>query len=139
MPAPDDLTPQTPGEPLAAQTNEQDTAEAQAPEALPKHNGGGRFIVVGADGVRLNDFQGTKEEAQAEAQRLIDSGDLSATAAEDDESGAEAEASDTAQPQASAPVAAQKAPARLDPTTLQAPVMTSDGWLCPEAAPTAKV
>ncbi|GLO24248.1 hypothetical protein [Pseudomonas putida] len=42
----------------------------------PKHNGGGRWVVVDAAGEKVGDFIGaSKEEAQAEADRLIAGGE----------------------------------------------------------------
>ena len=42
----------------------------------PKHNGGGRWVVVDAAGEKVGDFVGSsKEEAQAEADRLIAGGE----------------------------------------------------------------
>ncbi|AXQ48897.1 MULTISPECIES: hypothetical protein [Pseudomonas] len=42
----------------------------------PKHNGGGRWIVVDASGEKVGEFIGaSKEEAQAEADRLIAGGE----------------------------------------------------------------
>lgn len=42
----------------------------------PKHHGGGRWIVVNAAGEKVGDFIGaSKEEAQAEADRLVAGGD----------------------------------------------------------------
>jgi len=42
----------------------------------PKHHGGGRWIVVNAAGEKVGDFIGaSKEEAQAEADRLIAGGE----------------------------------------------------------------
>lgn len=41
----------------------------------PKHNGGGRWVVVDLNGEKVGDFIGaSKEEAQAEADRLIAGG-----------------------------------------------------------------
>ncbi|WP_420170391.1 hypothetical protein ACN99C_17725 [Pseudomonas alloputida] len=49
---------------------------AQQPAFTVKHNGGGRYIVVNAAGEKVGDFVGAnKEEAQAEADRLIAGGD----------------------------------------------------------------
>ncbi|KAA8560579.1 hypothetical protein FX985_00629 [Pseudomonas extremaustralis] len=136
MPAPD-LTPQTPGDPLAnaistatASTGNLD-ANAQAP-AVPdftaKHNGGGRWVVIDAnapqvDGkdVKIGDFTGTKDEALAEATRLFEGGEpLVLDPKRENESKPAATAStDT-----------------IDATTLKQAVMTPEGWLCPE--PVAK-
>lgn len=51
------------------------TAGGDAPAFAPKHNGGGRYIVIDASGNKVGDFSGTKEEAQAEVQRLLAGGD----------------------------------------------------------------
>ena len=48
MPAPENLTVQTPGEPITQPTTEQQTAsstEATTPEYTAKHNGGGRWRI----------------------------------------------------------------------------------------------
>ncbi len=137
-PAPDDLTTQTPGTPLATMTplagaisdaatgnpnaNESLTANAQAPLYVAKHNGGGRWIIVDAQGERFSEFMtNDKPEAEAEALRLIDGG---APYVKPDESASQAQ---------SQPLATTK-PDAVDPTKLKAAVMTADGWLCPEPA-----
>ena len=133
MPAPD-LTPQTPGEPLAntaALASAISDAAASAP-AVPdftaKHNGGGRWIVIDAnapqvDGkdVKVGDFTGSKEEALAEVGRLFDGGEPLVL--------------DPQRLNEQAP-AAQATTGNIDATTLKQAVMTADGWLCPE--PVAK-
>ncbi|QXG34024.1 hypothetical protein [Pseudomonas viridiflava] len=141
MPAPDDLTTQTPGTPLATMTplagaisdattgnlnaNETLTASAQAPLYVAKHNGGGRWIIVDAQGERFSEFMtNEKPEAEAEALRLIDGGQ---PYVKPDESASQA---------TSSPATTGK-PDVVDPTKLKAAVMTSDGWLCPEP-PAAK-
>lgn len=49
-----------------------DEKGSSAPAYAPKHNGGVRWIVVDANGEKVGDFVGaSKEEAQAEADRLI--------------------------------------------------------------------
>lgn len=137
MPAPDDLTTQTPGQPLATMTplagaisdattgnpnaNETLTASAQAPTFVAKHNGGGRWIIVDAQGERFSEFMtNDKAEAEAEALRLIDGGE---PYIKSDESASQA----TSQPLTMAKTDA------VDATKLKAAVMTPDGWLCPEA------
>ncbi|MCP2076412.1 UNVERIFIED_ORG: hypothetical protein J2Y77_005848 [Pseudomonas lini] len=137
MPAPD-LTPQTPGEPLAtmtpiasavtAATGESTSTEPQAPLYVAKHNGGGRWIVIDenaplVDGkvVKIGDFVGaSKEEAEAEAQRLNDGGEPLVIDAQRE---SDREAMSKPRPAATGAV---------DPTTLKQAVMTPDGWLCPE-------
>ncbi|MBT9234294.1 hypothetical protein KKQ11_00460 [Pseudomonas sp. MG-2] len=47
---------------------------APQPAFTVKHNGGGRYIVVDLAGDKVGDFVGLKEEAQAEADRLIAGG-----------------------------------------------------------------
>ncbi|NVZ19528.1 hypothetical protein HX794_07745 [Pseudomonas costantinii] len=135
MPAPD-LTPQTPGEPLAntaALASAISDAAASAP-AVPdftaKHNGGGRWIVIDAnapqvDGkdVKVGDFTGSKEEALAEVDRL--------------NAGGEPLVLDPQRLNEQAPAAqAQATTGNIDATTLKQAVMTPEGWLCPE--PVAK-
>lgn len=41
-----------------------------------KHNGGGRYIIVDASGDRVGDFTGSKDEAEAEAARLLTGGQI---------------------------------------------------------------
>lgn len=49
---------------------------APQPAFTTKHNGGGRHIVIDADGKKVGDFVGaSKEEAQAEADRLTAGGE----------------------------------------------------------------
>ena len=143
MSAPD-LTPQIPGEPLATMSpiasavtdaaggtpdaNETNTAQAQAPLYVAKHNGGGRWIVIDPDAplidgkaVKVGDFIGaSKEEAEAEAQRLADGGEPLVIDAQRD-----SDRETLSQPKPAATGA-------VDPTTLKQAVMTPDGWLCPE-------
>ncbi|MEE4688816.1 hypothetical protein V2K77_01875 [Pseudomonas alliivorans] len=141
MPAPDDLTTQTPGAPLATMTplagaisdantgnpnaNETLTANAQAPTFVAKHNGGGRWIIVDAQGERFSEFMtNDKAEAETEALRLIDGG--SPYVKPDDSAS-----------QATSQTLTTGKPDVVDPTKLKAAVMTSEGWLCPEP-PAAK-
>lgn len=144
MPAPD-LTPQTPGDPLAnaistatastgnTNANEQATANAQAPavkDFTAKHNGGGRWVVIDAnapqvDGkdVKIGDFTGTKDEALAEVVRLSEGGEPLVL--------------DPKRESESKPaVTATASTGTIDATTLKQAVMTPEGWLCPE--PVAK-
>lgn len=41
-----------------------------------KHNGGGRFIIIDASGEKVGEFTGSKEEAEAEAARLLAGGQI---------------------------------------------------------------
>ncbi|MGP5443837.1 hypothetical protein [Pseudomonas helleri] len=41
-----------------------------------KHNGGGRFIIIDASGDKVGEFTGSKEEAEAEAARLLAGGQI---------------------------------------------------------------
>jgi len=41
-----------------------------------KHNGGGRYIIIDAGGGKVGDFTGNKEEAEAEAARLVAGGQI---------------------------------------------------------------
>ena len=135
MPAPENLTAQTPGEtlgtitPLAPTTtgdsggttgaSEQGTAQAQAPVFTPKHRSGGVFYVIDGAGTKIGDFTGTKEEAVVEAQRLTDGGEplvLDPERNEDRAALAKAAESTTA----------------INAATLKQPVLTAEGWLCPE-------
>lgn len=135
MPAPENLNPLTPGETLTtppasdpnAATDGQaplQTTTTETPPAAPVfktlHKGGGKHVVVDAAGAVVGDFKGTKAEAEAEAARLAAGGvPLTAPAA--------------AQAPATPPAAAAAAAAgAIDPTQLKQPVLTADGWLCPE-------
>lgn len=136
MPGPDDLKIQTPGEPIGTITplagvvadatggnsnaSETDAAKEQPPVYAAKHNGGGRFIVVDADGDKVGDFTGTKAEAAIEANRLADGGEPLVLDPERKEDRAA-----QAQPK-------QSPASTVDATTLKQAVMTPDGWLCPE-------
>lgn len=147
MPAPEELNVQTPGEQPAA-TTESEITEPATDQANPdgsefalggpafsaKHNGGGRWKIWYAptegNADWLGDFvatgKGAKELAEAEAERLNAGGEPHVAAA-------------APAKQATAAPAATKAPTarRLDPSQLKAPVMTPDGWLCPEPKPEA--
>ncbi|MGP5331944.1 hypothetical protein [Pseudomonas helleri] len=46
-----------------------------------KHNGGGRFIIIDASGDKVGEFTGSKEEAEAEAARLLAGGQIAPTTA----------------------------------------------------------
>lgn len=116
MPAPENLTTQTPGEPTKPNTTE----NPPAPAFVAKHKGGGRWAVVNADGEWVGDFIGTQEEAGVEAQRLIDGGEPYVKPDEDEQPPA---------PAVSEPAA--KVTADIDPTTLKQAVLTKDGWLVP--------
>lgn len=136
MPAPDDLTVKTPGEPLGSITplasavtnatggtpdaDESKTAQAQAPVFTAKHIAGGRWHVVDAKGDRVGEFIGDKVTVQTELQRLIDGGEPLKL---DPERLADKAALSEAKPAAASGV---------DASTLKQPVMTPDGWLCPE-------
>ena len=83
MPAPENLTVQTPGEPITQPTTEQQTAsstEATTPEYTAKHNGGGRWRIYStSQDDWYSNFavagEGAKDLAQAEADRLNAGGD----------------------------------------------------------------
>lgn len=152
MPAPEDLNVHTPGEPIAPDANEQTAANDSLPPppddqnqtANPadsalvlggpaysaKHNGGGRWKIWYAptEGTAgwCGDFVGDKTSAEAEAARMNAGGEpyVAATAP-------------VKQTQAAHVQQAAKS-ASLNPETLKQPVLTSEGWLCPEL-PAAKV
>ncbi|SCW91815.1 hypothetical protein [Pseudomonas sp. NFACC05-1] len=132
MPAPD-LTPQTPGEPLATMSpiapasgnpdaNESSTATAQPPLYVAKHSAGGRWHVVtnDAQATRVGDFVGDKVSIIAEVERMNAGGEPLVL---DAQRNGDREALETPKPAAAGAV---------DPTTLKQAVMTPDGWLCPE-------
>lgn len=140
MPAPD-LTPQTPGEPIATMTplagaisdastgnpnaSELNTANAQAsvqPRFAAKHNGGGRWKIWStANDDWFSDFiaagDGAKAQAETEAERLNAGGDPLVL-----------DPQRTSEP---APKV-QSSTGNHDATTLKQAVLTNDGWLCPE-------
>lgn len=51
-------------------------SNADGPEYSAKHNGGGRYIIIGKNGDRVGEFTGNKDEAEAEAARLNDGGEI---------------------------------------------------------------
>jgi len=129
MPGPDDLKIQTPGEPLGTMTplasavtdaagGESRAALAQPPLYVAKHIAGGRWYVVtnDAEAARVGDFVGDKVSIVAEVERLNAGGEPLVL---DDRAA-------LAQPKA------QQATQAIDAATLKQPVMTPDGWLCPE-------
>ena len=131
MPAPDNLTVQTPGEPITQPTTQQQagTEQQQEPEYVGKHNGGGRYRIfrtpAGAEhGDWFSDFvatgEGAKEAAQAEAERLNAGGEPFFKPAEQEQATAEAQVT-TAQPTTQQQAA----------TRTQA-VLTDEGWLVPD-------
>lgn len=140
MPAPEDLKTQSPGDPLATMTplasavtgadggtpdtNESQTAQAQPPLYVAKHIAGGRWHVVtnDAEAKRVGDFVGDKASVLVELDRLNAGGEPLALDPERNNDR-------TAQAQA------KPAATDIDPTTIKQPVMTPDGWLCPEVAP----
>lgn len=134
MPAPENLTAQTPGDPLAtaAPTTPEDQSGGTAfplgaPAFSARHNGGGRWKIWYAptedQADWFSDFvvagEGAKALAEAEAERLNAGGEPFTKPAEQQEPVTKA----------TAPAASTRA---VDPTTLKQAVMTPDGWLCPE-------
>lgn len=63
----------TPAPTVNASTGPQGTGKAAF---SVKHNGGGRFIIIDATGDKVGDFTGNKEEAEAEAARLLAGGQI---------------------------------------------------------------
>lgn len=138
MPAPEDLTIQTPGETLTpAVTETPTTTETTTEPAKPaapafplgapvftaKHNGSGRWKIWCAptEGQAdwFSDFVGDKPTALVEAERLNAGGEPYVAVTAPAKPAAEAKPT-------------PKASGAVDPTTLKQPVMTQDGWLCPE-------
>lgn len=125
MPAPDNLTVQTPGEPLAPAATEQPnttSTEAKEPEYSAKHNGGGRWRIWAATTDDwFSDFvvagEGAKDLAQAEADRLNAGGEPYTKPADPE-------------PEAAAPAAAT--PAATEQITPGRAVLTAEGWLVAE-------
>ena len=62
------------GAPAAGKTS------PDAPEFSAKHNGGGRYIIIGKSGDRVGEFTGNKDEAEAEAVRLNAGGEIAPAA-----------------------------------------------------------
>lgn len=126
MPAPEDLKTQSPGDPLATMTPLAGTTGAGDPPKddtapplyVAKHIAGGRWCVVtnDAEALRVGDFVGDKVSILAEVERLNAGGE---PFVEVEEPAAQAQA----KPQSTSDI---------DPVTLKQPVMTPDGWLCPE-------
>ncbi|CAI8725059.1 hypothetical protein [Pseudomonas sp. IT-P4] len=135
MPAPEDLIAKTPGEPLATITPLDSAAagttgagDPPKDDAAPvlyvaKHSAGGRWHVVtnDAEAARVGDFVGDKVTIIAEVERMNAGGEPFVQAPKDDAA---------AKPQVQA--ARPKASQAIDAATLKQPVMTPDGWLCPE-------
>ena len=131
MPAPDNLTVQTPGEPITQPTTQQQTTtsteQQPEPEYIGKHNGGGRYRIfrtpAGAEhGDWFSDFvatrEGAKDAAQAEADRLTAGGDPFFKPEETQ--------------QATAQVAATQPTTTQAKTPSYAAVLTDEGWLVPD-------
>ncbi|ABY97656.1 hypothetical protein HMH05_25930 [Pseudomonas sp. SbB1] len=73
---PQGWTPSASAKPVASTNTGSQGGGAPQPAFTVKHNGGGRHIVIDASGKKVGDFVGAnKEEAQAEADRLIAGGD----------------------------------------------------------------
>ncbi|SBW79904.1 hypothetical protein PVE_R1G2018 [Pseudomonas veronii 1YdBTEX2] len=51
-------------------------SNVDGPEYSAKHNGGGRYIIISKNGDRVGEFTGNKDEAEAEAARLNDGGEI---------------------------------------------------------------
>ncbi|MCI1025041.1 hypothetical protein HWD96_22710 [Pseudomonas putida] len=73
---PQGWTPSAAVKPVAGTNTGSQGSGAPQPAFTIKHNGGGRHIVIDASGKKVGDFVGAnKEEAQAEADRLIAGGE----------------------------------------------------------------
>lgn len=141
MPAPENLTTQTPGAPITTaapdadtDTNDTPAIALGAPAFTAKHNGGGRWKIWYAptEGQAdwFSDFVSTsKEEAEAEADRLNEGGEPFVAPDEPKTT----KAVTTAKPAAKQASKAAATDGAIDPTTLKQAVMTPDGWLCPES------
>jgi hypothetical protein len=121
MPAPD-LNPQTPGDQLANTTKPEDTAPVLY---IAKHQGAGRWIVVTNDEAadRVGDFVGDKDSIKAEVDRMNAGG------------APFVKPEDTVTTSAEATANAAQPTSGIDPTKIKAPVLTAEGWICPEVAP----
>lgn len=133
MPAPEDLIPKTPGVPLGTTTPPDQGAAGTAGAGEPlkedpapalyiaKHIAGGRWHVVtnDAEAMRVGDFVGDKESVKVELARLIDGGEpLKLDPERHEDRAAQAQA--------------KPSTATVDASALKQPVLTPDGWLCPE-------
>jgi len=123
MPAPE-FTVQTPGDPNAnttTTTSSTDTATdtAAPPLYVAKHKGAGKWIAVTNDekAEQVGDFVGDKATVIPEVDRLNAGGDPLVL--------------DPQRLNESKPAAATTTTS-IDASTLKQPVMTPDGWLCPE-------
>ena len=72
---PQGWTPSVATKPVAGTNTGSQGGGAPQPSFTVKHNGGGRYIVIDLAGDKVGDFVGVKEEAQAEADRLIAGGE----------------------------------------------------------------
>lgn len=130
MPAPENLNIQQPGEPAKASTETGDTSGQQTQQATTTtqapaapaykaiHKGGGKHIIVDADGNQVGDFRGDKAEAAAEIARLLTGGEpLTKPAPPANDQGAEP--------------SAKASTASVDPFKIKQPVLTEEGWVCP--------
>lgn len=73
---PQGWTPSGTTKPVAGTNTGSQGGGVPQPAFTVKHNGGGRYIVINAAGDKVGDFVGAnKEEAQAEADRLIAGGE----------------------------------------------------------------
>lgn len=128
MPAPENLNIQQPGEPAKASTETGDASGQQTQQATTTtetpaapvykaiHKGGGKHIIVDADGNQVGDFRGDKSEAAAEIARLLAGGEPLTKPA----------------PPVNDPEAEHRVSAAdIDPTAIKRPVLTEEGWLCP--------
>lgn len=119
MPAPENLQTQTPGEAT--------TTAAPEPEYSAKHNGGGRYRIwsLSSDDW-FSDFVVTGDDAKAkaevEAERLNAGGEPYIKPEE----------------QAAAAPAQAAAATTTTPAPRPLPVLTDEGWLCPEPNTPAK-
>lgn len=124
MPAPV-FTPQTPGDPLANTTTTNTSTDAATDTAAPplyvaKHKGAGKWIAVTNDeaATQVGDFVGDKVSIIPEVERLNAGGDPLVL---------DPQRTNEPKPQAKSAEAST-----VDATALKQPVMTADGWLCPE-------
>ncbi|MNJ10060.1 hypothetical protein D3C77_42140 [compost metagenome] len=133
MPAPDNLTVQTPGEPITQPTTQQQTTTSTEqqlePEYIGKHNGGGRYRIfrtpAGAEhGDWFSDFvatgDGAKEAAQVEADRLNAGG------------APYFKPEETQQDTATAQVTAEQPTTQQQTSNRAQAVLTDEGWLVPD-------
>lgn len=127
MPAPENLTPQVPGDTTGATPNA--GAITTNPRFQILHKGGGRYVVTDAQGNQVGEFIGTKAQAEAEVERLLAGGDPFVKSGNPISTTTPASPLlDTGNSTDPEPKPAEK----VNPAKIAVPVLTDEGWVCPE-------